>query len=202
MQFVFQSAETINKRLLASNNLKDCYDDESRSVIINLLNVYAKDKIKEIAEMERTSHYDLHVTMNNGGINAIEIKYRDKFDSKAFETHFVDQAKLYNLNVLKRDRFIHNALLFTLWNDGTIWCSDLFNDEYTIETKEQNITTRSGDSTDGHKRPNVGIYYKPKFVFYYAYKQYIDGTRVPVFSKEPINIEEANRKLAEKNKLF
>lgn len=201
MNYVFQSAETVNKRLMSSN-LPDCWDDESRSVVINLLNCYSKDKIKEITEMPRTSHYDLCVIMQNNNVNGIEIKFRDGFNSEAFDTHMVDQAKLYNLNVLRRDGILNGCLLFTIWNNGVVYASDMINGQYTIEEKEQNVTTRSGQSSDGKKKPNVGIYYKPDYIFYYAYRVYVDGTRVPVFSKEPINVEELNKKLAESQKLF
>lgn len=201
MQFAFKSAEEINKRLMSSN-LPDCWDDESRSVVINLLNCYSKDKIKEITEMPRTSHYDLRVVMKNNGVNGIEIKFRDGFSSEAFDTHMIDQAKLYNLNVLRRDRILNGLVLITIWNDGVIYASDMINGQYTIETKEQNETTRAGQSSDGKKKSNIGVYYKPDYIFYYCYQVYTDGTRIPRFSKNPINVEELNKKLAESQKLF
>ena len=205
MNYVFQSAETVNKQMQRQfgENKEPYYDKESREVIKGLLQCYGnKEKIQSIEDTEGECNYDLLVRMTNGGLNAIEVKFRDSFNSNCFESHFINQGKAYMLRRLKEQGVFHNAILATIWNDGVIWISDIFNDEYTLETHFQNNTTNVSSKTDGQKKDKVGLYYKPIRKYYYCYQVYTDGTRIPRFSKNPINVEELNKKLAEQNKLF
>lgn len=205
MQFILKSAEEINKQMQRQfgENKEPFYDKESREVIKGLLQCYGnKEKIQSIEDTEGECNYDLLVRMANGGLNAIEVKFRDSFSSNCFESHFINQGKAYMLRRLKDQGVFHNALLTTIWNDGVIWISDIFNDEYTLETHFQNNTTNVSSETDGQKKDKVGLYYKPIRKYYYCYQVFTDGTKNRLYSKEPINIEEANKKIQDKSKLF
>lgn len=199
--WVFKSVKEINDRIQKENQNQACYDDESRKVVTALLLKYLKN-VKQITPMEQTCHYDLLAELDNSGLIGFEIKQRSE-DSHTYNSHMIDNYKYQVLGVKLNNYEFNRCMIVSIWNNGEVWISDIFGDS-SVEEKLANETTNAQMSSDGKKVDKLGRFY-PKdqaLKFYYCYLVSTDGQRVPVFSKNEINIEEENKKLRKQQELF
>lgn len=215
VKYVIKSAQEINERLAkeALLNPKASDDEESRRIVSALLYKHLKN-CKTVYGMDRYSIYDLLAEIDNSDREpipqefnpfkiAFEVKMRSD-DSTKYPSHTMDANKYQNLWMAMDRGEFGRAILASIWNDGVIWLSDVFNTESFIEGHDMNATTNTLEDTDCFKVSKHNRFWPKETatIFYYAYLVDTKGERTPIFSKSPINIQEANEKLQKMNNLF
>lgn len=189
----FKQAQEINEQIRIQNEANPIpyYDEESRRIISAFIYKYLKD-VKYVNDTFGSCNYDLLAVLNNGARIAFEVKHRT-FNSDAFPSHTMGNGKYQQLAQQRQMGYFNRCMLVTVWNNGCFWISDI-SDESTLEEHLMNKTTNVSSETDGHKMSKYNRFWsKDKALkYYYCYQVLEDGSNVPVFSKEPINVSELN----------
>lgn len=188
--FKYITAEQFNQANWQNLQSKPFEDSWSRLIVKNLLNIYAP-AVKSIHEYQGNSCLDLKLTMNDKTHNGVEIKFR-KEPSTTYESHLINDEKFLSICKRRDKKWIQGAFLFSIWYDGVVWVSNIF-DNFEIEQHFQNRTTNVSATTDYRKEWKTCYCYKPEKVFYFCY-EYDDELNQykPYFSTEPIDVAKLN----------
>lgn len=183
MRHYFTVAE-FNQSCKQELSNKPMEDAHSRYVIETLFQEHLPHK--KIRHSKGNCYYDIMLTKNDKTKAAIEIKYRYE---NHYDTMLINDQKYQSFQKNKDAGKIKEGHLFTMWNDGEIWVSNVFV-EHETGWRLQNETTNVSDKTDGKKVWKLCHFYKPQTIWYLVYfYDYEENRWKPIFSREPIDIK-------------
>lgn len=171
---------------------KPMEDEHSRNVIEKLLQEHLP--YKKLRYSKGKCYYDLMMTKTDNTKSALEIKYRYE---NHYDTMIINDEKYKSFYKNVSEGKIKDGHLFTMWNDGQIWVSNILA-EHETGWRLQNETTNVSNKTDGKKVWKLCHFYKPQTIWYYAYfYDWEEGKYEPIFSSEPIDIKKLEDKYNE-----
>lgn len=170
---------------------KSMQDDWSRFLIKSLMNKYISNKLDSVQDTVGNICFDLRVRSKLGIYYGMEVKFRKDMSTK-YKTHLMNKTKYVWFNKYRDAGVIQDGYLFTIWYDGVISVSHVF-ENYIVEQHLQNKTTNVSATTDYTKELKDCYCYNKEFEFYFCY-EYDEFTKTlrPYFSKEPIDINALN----------
>lgn len=194
--YTYYTAQEINQKYWESFTKDKPFEDQwSRDLIKHLLTTFGQN-YKSVYEYQGNNCLDLKLTMSNKSHTGIEIKFRADSSNK-YPSHLINEEKFNSISNKRNKGIIQGAYLATIWYDGVIWISDVFGN-FEIEQHLQNRTTNVSYTTDGKKEWKSCYCYKPNLVYYFCYEVDEETKQItPIFSKEPFNVPEMNRKAQE-----
>lgn len=176
-------------------------DKWSRKIIRQLIDKFISDKIEQVDDTIGNICFDLRVKSKTGIYYGMEIKMR-KEPSTAYKTHLMNKTKYDWFCRYRNDGTIQDGYLISIWYDGVITISHVF-ENYITENHNQNKTTNVDKSTDYKKEPKDCYCYNTQFKFYFCYEyDAFTNTLKPYFSKEPIDVNALNNMNYKTEELF
>lgn len=173
-----------------AEQLNKPFEDEwSRNIIYNIIQKFTGAQIKDLGITKGECYYDLQMTLANGDIYVIEVKYRS-VDSKRYTTHLINDEKFQSFKKAVLNKKVTNGIVCSIWCDGVIWLS-FMGAAHTKEWHMQNKTTKVSKATDGKKVWKLCHMFNPEQIFYVC-AEYDGENWKPYISKNPIDVNMLN----------
>lgn len=197
----FITAQEFNNANWKKFQDKPMQDEWSRYIVRQLINHFISHKVEELQDTVGNICFDLRLRSKEGIYYGLEVKFRKDL-STAYPTHLMNKTKYDWFCRYRNDGTIQDGYLITIWYDGVIHISHVF-DNYIKEKHNQNITTNVSKATDYRKELKDCYCYKKEveFFFCYEYDAFTNKTMLH-FSKEPIDVDALNGAKYKATELF